>query len=44
MLKDYVDHPIMSKLGDAAKILNPLTVPSKWYNLLIEMTIHLQML
>lgn len=29
MLKDYVDHPIMSKLGDAAKILNPLTVPSK---------------
>ena len=23
MLKDYVDHPIMSKLGDAAKILNP---------------------
>ena len=29
MLKDYVDHPIMSKLGDAAKILNPLSVPSK---------------
>jgi len=29
MLKDYVDHPVMSKLGDAAKILNPLTVPSK---------------
>ena len=29
MLKDYVDHPIMSKLGDAAKILNPLTIPSK---------------
>jgi hypothetical protein len=29
MLKDYIDHPIMSKLGDAAKILNPLTVPSK---------------
>lgn len=29
MLKDYADHPIMSKLGDAAKILNPLTVPSK---------------
>jgi len=29
MLKDYTDHPIMSKLGDAAKILNPLTVPSK---------------
>ena len=29
MLKDYVDHPIMSQLGDAAKILNPLTVPSK---------------
>lgn len=29
MLKDYADHPIMSKLGDAGKILNPLTVPSK---------------
>ena len=29
MLKDYVDHPIMSKLGDAAKILSPLSVPSK---------------
>ncbi len=29
MLKDYIDHPIMSKLGDAAKILNPLIVPSK---------------
>ena len=29
MLKDYVDHPVMSKLGDAAKILSPLTVPSK---------------
>ena len=29
MLKDYADHPIMSKLGDVAKILNPLTVPSK---------------
>lgn len=29
MLKDYIDHPIMSKLGDAAKILNPLTIPSK---------------
>lgn len=29
MLKDYIDHPVMSKLGDAAKILNPLTVPSK---------------
>ena len=29
MLKDYADHPVMSKLGDAAKILNPLTVPSK---------------
>lgn len=29
MLKDYIDHPIMSKLSDAAKILNPLTVPSK---------------
>lgn len=29
MLKDYVDHPVMSKLGNAAKILNPLTVPSK---------------
>ena len=29
MLKDYVDHPVMSKLGDAAKILNPLAVPSK---------------
>lgn len=29
MLKDYADHPVMSKLGDATKILNPLTVPSK---------------
>jgi hypothetical protein len=29
MLKDYIDHPVMSKLGDVAKILNPLTVPSK---------------
>lgn len=29
MLKDYIDHPVMSKLGDFAKILNPLTVPSK---------------
>ena len=29
ILKDYIDHPIMSKLGDAAKILNPLIVPSK---------------
>ncbi len=29
MLKDYVDHPVMSKLGDVAKILNPLTIPSK---------------
>ena len=29
MLKDYADHPIMSKLDDVAKILNPLTVPSK---------------
>ncbi len=29
MLKDYVNHPIMSKLGDTAKILNPLTVPAK---------------
>lgn len=29
MLKDYAQHPVMSKLGDAAKILNPLTVPSK---------------
>lgn len=29
MLKDYIHHPVMSKLGDAAKILNPLTVPSK---------------
>ena len=29
MLKDYADHPVMSKLGDAAKILNPLTIPSK---------------
>lgn len=29
LLKDYIDHPIMTKLGDAAKILNPLTIPSK---------------
>ena len=29
MLKDYNNHPVMSKLGDATKILNPLTVPSK---------------
>nr|HPQ79849.1 hypothetical protein [Candidatus Dojkabacteria bacterium] len=29
MLKDYIDHPVMAKLGDAAKILNPLTVPTK---------------
>jgi hypothetical protein len=29
MLKDYADHPLMSKLGDAAKVLNPLSVPSK---------------
>ena len=29
MLKDYADHPVMSKLGDVTKILNPLTVPSK---------------
>jgi len=29
MLKDYVDHPVMSKLGDTTKILNPLTIPSK---------------
>lgn len=29
MLKDYIEHPAMSKLGDATKILNPLTVPSK---------------
>lgn len=29
MLKDYAQHPMMSKLGDAAKILNPLTIPSK---------------
>ena len=29
MLKDYNNHPVMSKLGDAIKILNPLTVPSK---------------
>jgi hypothetical protein len=29
MLKNYADHPIMSKLGDAAKILTPLTIPSK---------------
>ena len=29
MLKDYSNHPLMSKLGDAAKILNPLTVPTK---------------
>ncbi len=29
MLKDYADHPIMSTLGDIAKILNPLTIPSK---------------
>jgi hypothetical protein len=29
MLKDYADHPIMSKLGDAAKILSPLQVTSK---------------
>lgn len=29
MLKDYIDHPIMSKLGDAAKILQPLSLPSK---------------
>lgn len=29
MLKDYAYHPVMSKLGDATKILNPLTVPSK---------------
>lgn len=29
ILKDYVEHPVMSKLGDAAKILSPLTVPSK---------------
>ena len=29
ILQDYADYPIMSKLGDAAKILNPLTVPSK---------------
>ena len=29
MIEEYKDHPIMSKLGDAAKILSPLTVPSK---------------
>lgn len=29
MLKNYAQHPMMSKLGDAAKILSPLTVPSK---------------
>lgn len=29
MLKDYIDHPVMSKLGDAAKILAPVTVGSK---------------
>lgn len=29
MLKDYIDHPIMSKLGDITKILNPLMIPSK---------------
>ena len=29
MLQNYIDHPVMSKLGDATKILNPLTVPSK---------------
>lgn len=29
MLKDYAYHPVISKLGDASKILNPLTVPSK---------------
>lgn len=29
MLKDYSNHPVMSKLGDAAKIVNPLTIPSK---------------
>ena len=29
ILKDYVNHPIMSKLGDLTKVLNPLTVPAK---------------
>lgn len=29
MLQDYIDHPIMSQLGDAAKVLNPLSIPSK---------------
>jgi hypothetical protein len=29
MLKDYIDHPAMSQLGDLAKVLYPLTVPSK---------------
>ena len=29
LLQDYIDHPVMSKLGDAAKILSPLAVPSK---------------
>lgn len=29
MLKDYTEHPILSRLGDVAKILNPLTVPAK---------------
>lgn len=29
MLKDYTTHPIMSKLGDATKILSPLMIPTK---------------
>jgi len=29
MLKEYIDHPMMSKVSDAAKILNPLLLPAK---------------
>ena len=29
MLKDYADHPVMSKLGDMTKVLSPITVGSK---------------
>lgn len=29
MLKDYVEHPIMSKFGDALKVLSPLNVIPK---------------
>lgn len=29
MLKDYAEHPVMSKLGDAAKIFSPMSIPSK---------------